>query len=218
MRSTIILPLLIHGEIYGCLGVGSRVPGFYGERHLQVARAFAERIGQALWNARLYQLEQERARAAEHLASLRSDFVATVSHELRTPLAAALGYAEVLEGRWAQLTDAQRRLHVQRIVPAANRQKRLIDDLLRVEHLGGGAADGATQEVSLVEVVARAMDVVNGSYPDQPIDAEGPPDLTAMADASHAGAGAGQPAGQRRQVLPGGQLRSRCAGPRRTAW
>jgi PAS domain S-box-containing protein len=105
LGSLMVIPLIVHGETYGCLGVGSRAAGAFTQHHFRVACSFAERVGQALWNARLYELEQERARAAEHLASLRSDFVAAVSHELRTPLAAALGFAEMLEGRWAQLTD-----------------------------------------------------------------------------------------------------------------
>jgi signal transduction histidine kinase len=184
LRSAVIVPVIVQGETYGCLWAGSTVPGAYRPWHLQVVRAFAERIGQALWHARLHQLEQERARAAEHLASLRNDFVATVSHELRTPLAAVLGYAEMLDGRWSRLTDGQRRLHLHRIVVAANRQKRLIDDLLRVSTLEAERLAVHMQEVALLEVVAQAMDVVNTSYPDQPIDAVGPPDLTVMADAS----------------------------------
>ena len=124
-RNTIILPLFLRGEAYGCLNVDCATAGEYTERHFAMVKAFAERIGQALWNARLYQLEQERALAAENLASLRNDFIASVSHELRTPLTAVLGYAEMLDGHWSRLTDAQRSIHLRRIVAAANRQKRL---------------------------------------------------------------------------------------------
>ena len=182
MRSAVVVPLIVHGEVYGCLGVGSRSPRAFGPRQFQVVCAFAERIGQALWHARLYQLEQERTRAAEHLASLRSDFVATVSHELRTPLAAVLGYAEILEARWHQLTDSQRISHVQRIVSSANRQKRLVDDLLRVGTLEAENLTVSRQVVALKDVVARAVEIVKASYANQPIDAAGPATLTALAD------------------------------------
>jgi PAS domain S-box-containing protein len=38
--------------------------------------------------------------AAEEVAYLRSDFVASVSHELRTPLTSIVGYGELLVHRW----------------------------------------------------------------------------------------------------------------------
>ena len=185
VRSTIILPLVVHGETYGCLALASSAPNTYTQRHLEVARAFSERCVQALWNARQYQLEQKRARIAEQLAELRNDFVATVSHELRTPLTAVLGYAEVLDAHWSQLSEAQRRTNLQRIVLAANRQKRLIDDLLRVSTFESTEPTLHIQAVPLLRVVAQAVDVVHASYGNQPIDAAGPPDLMALADAAH---------------------------------
>ena len=186
VRSVILLPLLVHGEVYACLAVGSTMPEQFTERHLEIARAFAERIAQALWNARLYQLEQQRARAAEHLAALRNEFVATASHELRTPLAVALGFAETLDYQWDRLSEAQRRQHVQRIVQAANRQKRLVDDLLRVSTLEAEHVTLQRRDVLLFEVVAQAIAVMNASYPDQEIDAAGPPALTALVDRMYA--------------------------------
>ncbi len=185
LRSAIVVPLIVQGETYGCLLVGSTTPGVLGPREFQVVRAFSERIVQAVWNARLQQLEQDRTRATQYLDSLRSEFVAIVSHELRTPLAAVLGFAEVLEARWTQLTDAQRRLHVQRIVMAANRQQRLIDDILRMSALESESFAAVSREVPLLEVVSRAMDVVNASYPSQRIEADGPLDLAVAADPTH---------------------------------
>ncbi len=184
-RSAILQPIIVRGETYGALGLGSVTPYRFTERHVYIAQAFAERLGQALWNARLYQLEQERARAAERLAALRNDFVTAVNHELRTPLTAALGYAELLAGQWSQLSDAQRQLHVQRIVLAANRQKRLIDDLLRAGTYEEHQLSARQEHVRVLEVVARARALANASYAEQRIDAVGSPDLEAVADPSH---------------------------------
>jgi K+-sensing histidine kinase KdpD len=185
VRSAILLPLILHGETYGSLCVGSTTPNTYTEQHFRVARSFAERVCQALWNARLYQLEQERAEAAEHLATLRSDFVSTVSHELRTPLTAVLGYAEILEGHWTDLSDDQRRQRVQRVVAAANRLKRLINDLLRVTTFDAAATTLARQPIQVWDIATRAIEVVNASYASQVINAAGEHDLRALADPSH---------------------------------
>jgi signal transduction histidine kinase len=119
------------------------------------------------------------------LASLRSDFVATVSHELRTPLSAVLGYAELLEGHWTRFDDAQRYLNVQRILLAANRQKRLIDDLLHVSTIEAERLSVKREQVNIAAIVAHAVSVVNASYAGQPFNVSGPPDLAALADASY---------------------------------
>ena len=158
-----MLPLFVHGELYGCLRVGSYAPGFYQESHFHVARAFAERITQALWNARLYQLEQTRARAAEQLAALRSDLVDAVSHELRTPLTAMLGYGELLQSRWSELSDTERRAKVDRMVLAADRQQQLIENLLRVSGVESWAPAMQREAVQLASVVTRAVDLVRES-------------------------------------------------------
>ncbi len=184
VRSAISLPLIVHGEVHGCLIAGGATPSHFTASHLRIAQAFAERMTQALWNARLYQLERERARAAEHLAALRNEFVSTVSHELRTPLTTVLGYAEMLEGHWSRFSDSQRHMHLKRVVLAANRQKKLIDDLLRAGTYEGEKLTVQREPVQVPNVVAKAIEAVNASYADQSINAAGPLDMAALADPS----------------------------------
>jgi signal transduction histidine kinase len=111
--------------------------------------------------------QQERARAAEQLAALRNDFVASVSHELRTPLAAVLGYAELLQERWDRLDDERRRTRIDRIVVAANRQMQLIEDLLHLSRVEATEPTSDVEPVRIADVVGRSADAVQGSYPCQ---------------------------------------------------
>jgi signal transduction histidine kinase len=184
LQSGMCVQLSVHGEVCGWLSLQSASPHAYDAESLQLLTEVGARLELALGNVRLYAFEQQRARSAEALARLQEDFVASVSHELRTPLTAVLGYAEVLQGRWDQLSELQRKLKVQRIVVAANRQKRLIDDLLRVSSLEHEKLSVRCRAVEVLEVVARAMDVMNVSYATQAIDAAGPPDLVVLADDS----------------------------------
>jgi two-component system sensor histidine kinase KdpD len=178
----IVVPLLVAGSVVGTFNVDSFTPNFYTERHLTVAMAFAERVTQALRNARLYMAEQQRAHAAEELARLRSDFVAAVSHELRTPLAAIIGYAELLQARWHRLGDAQRLERLGHIVVSANRQQRLIEDLLLLSQVENTGLDPLSAAMAIAAVVEQAAMEVQGSYPGQRIDLHGPADLSAWAD------------------------------------
>jgi PAS domain S-box-containing protein len=118
--------------------------------------------------------EAERARAAaEDLARLRSDFVASVSHELRTPLTAIVGYAELLQARWSQLADGERLERLGRIVSSANRQQRLVEDLLLLSRLEVGALVPHIEPFALKDLIERAADDVRSSYRGQPIEVDG---------------------------------------------
>ena len=181
-RSVIAFPLDGEGEQLGYFTVSSRAPHAYTERHLRLVGLLAERTLQALRNARLYAAERERASAAENLAQLRSDFVAAVSHELRTPLTAVLGYAELLQARWPHLSDAQRLDHIARIVVSANRQHRLVADLLLIAQIEDGVLAVRAGSGSLAGPIHGAAQEVRAMYRDQLIHVEGSAALAARID------------------------------------
>jgi PAS domain S-box-containing protein len=184
VRSMIVVPLLIEGELIGSFQVNSYTPNFYTAQHIPIARAFSERATQAVRNARLYAAEQQRSRAAEDLARLRSDFVAAVSHELRTPLTAIIGFGELLIARWDQFSE-ERRLHrIGQMVQASNRQLRMVEDLLLLSQFEASRFRLQNTAGPLSALVRQAADEVQVSYPGQRIDLGGPDDLRVFADAS----------------------------------
>jgi signal transduction histidine kinase len=185
VRSAIVSPLRIDGILLGSLEVNSYTPNFYTDRHMQIATDFAERATQAFRNARLFTAEQARVRAAEGLASLRSDFVAAVSHELRTPLTAIIGFSEILQARWGQMSEERRLERIAQIVQAANRQQRLVEDLLLAGHLDGRNLHRKREPFSLGQAVRQAAAEVQVKYPGQAVELDGPIDLHVLADAGH---------------------------------
>ena len=118
--------------------------------------------------------EQARVRAAERLARMHGDFVASVSHELRTPLTAILGYAELLEARWTTMDEDARAGYVRRIAWSANRQMRLVQDLLLVSQMDSEAVRLECTPVDLSVQVQFAVAELQGSYPGQIIRMSGP--------------------------------------------
>jgi len=160
--------------------------GAFSPERVRFLQALATQMSITLDNAEMHQQAQselaERVRAAEHLAYLRSDFVGAVSHELRTPLTAILGFAEVLQRHWDKLDDVQRKARLARIVAAANRQKRLVEDLLHVTQLDAPERELHFEDLTVARLVARAIETVTQNYPGQCIDAEGPEDLHAWGD------------------------------------
>ena len=186
IRSVIAIPLLIDGALFGSFDVDSYTPNFYTERQIQTAIAFGERITQALRNARLYAAERERAGEAEALARLRADLVGAVSHELRTPLTAIIGFATILQVRWGQADDPQRLRWVEKIVLAADRLHRLVEDMLLASRTEASALGLRLAPLPLQAIVERAAMEVEGSYPGQRIDLDGPEGLRVLVDPDRA--------------------------------
>jgi len=76
----------------------------------------------------LLQSERAARSAAEHMARLKDEFLATLSHELRTPLTTILGWSELLLQRVDASSPLYKGLGV--IASSAAAQKRLISDML----------------------------------------------------------------------------------------
>jgi signal transduction histidine kinase/ActR/RegA family two-component response regulator len=105
-------------------------------------------------------LTSERAARsdAERAIRLKDDFLATLSHELRTPLAAVLGWCAVLRNMFDLRDERERALDT--IERNARAQARLIDDLLDVTRLQGGALHLDFDDVPLDAPVRAALQSV----------------------------------------------------------
>jgi two-component system phosphate regulon sensor histidine kinase PhoR len=105
-----------------------------------------------------YDEEQRLLLAADvsrtlQLERMRSDFVSNVSHELRTPLTVISGYLESLleptalgEGQWAK--------PLRQMALQARRMQNIVEDLLMLARLEGGAARGRESEVCIPGMLA----------------------------------------------------------------
>ena len=105
---------------------------------------------------------EELTEANERLLELdriRATFFTTASHELRTPLTSLLGYSDILDQQWDQLSDPQRRDHVRTIHKQGMRMARLVRDVLTASELDQGLlkVDPEPTDVAHVaEAVARS--------------------------------------------------------------
>lgn len=183
MRSVITFPLVDEGKVVGSFAVRSHQPSFYTKRHLQIATTLSQIIVQAVRNARLFAAEKQRARTAEDLAHMQSDFVAAVSHELRTPLTAIIGYAELLKARWHISSEDHRLERLGRIAASAQRQRRLVEDLLLLTQLEVGHLTPQAEPLRIQLLVEGAIHEVQSTYQGQQIDVRGKPATRVAADA-----------------------------------
>jgi protein-histidine pros-kinase len=98
----------------------------------------------------------ERRRTQADADRVKDEFFATVSHELRTPLTSMLGYSELM----ADLEDLspQGRRFLQVITRSAERELRLVDDLLTLVAIEDSGLSMRPVVVDLEPVVRDAVE------------------------------------------------------------
>jgi signal transduction histidine kinase/CheY-like chemotaxis protein len=103
------------------------------------------------------ELTRLRATALE-VSQRREEFIATISHELRSPLNAILGWTQVLEPRHDLPADVHTALGV--IRRNALRQRQLLDDLLDLSRVAGGALRADHRPVRVQDALDEACQAV----------------------------------------------------------
>jgi signal transduction histidine kinase/DNA-binding response OmpR family regulator len=98
MRSLLLCPLEIQGEMRGCIFFTSLVEPFQLEpSEIDTIQRYVTPLGAAMQNARLFAEAEASRAAAQEANQTKSQFLANMSHELRTPLNAIIGYSEMLQ-------------------------------------------------------------------------------------------------------------------------
>ena len=103
----------------------------------------------------LLQSERAARSAAEHMARLKDEFLATLSHELRTPLTTILGWSELLLQRVDATSPLYKGLGV--IASSASAQKRLISDMLDLSSMLLGKVQLEVESLDLRGQLVEAM-------------------------------------------------------------
>ncbi len=98
----------------------------------------------------------ERRRMQEEADRVKDEFFATVSHELRTPLTSMIGYGELMTDLEELSPQGQRFLSV--IMRSAERELRLVDDLLTLVAIEESGLAIRSAEIDLERVVREAVE------------------------------------------------------------
>jgi PAS domain S-box-containing protein len=156
MVSHLTVPLTVHGNVIGCLGLTNTTSGRrFSAEDLALAEEVAVRAALEIERVRLYQ-EMRRARADAEAASRAKDvFLAMLGHELRNPLAPILTALQLMRLR-DDGTSLKERSVIERQV---NHLVRLVDDLLDVSRITRGKIELAKQPIEIAEVIAKAIEM-----------------------------------------------------------
>jgi PAS domain S-box-containing protein len=99
-----------------------------------------------------------RLTAQEEADRVKEEFFATVSHELRTPLTSMIGYGELMQDLETLSPQGERFLSV--ILRSAERELRLVEDLLTLVAAEGAELSISPTRLDLVPVVRDAVGLI----------------------------------------------------------
>lgn len=103
---------------------------------------------------------QEQKKALQEIDKMKAEFSAMVTHELKTPLVPIVGYTSLfLNDRLGELTEGQKQ-KIEVIHRNAQRLTKLVQDILDMRKLELGTMTMNMQQVSCLEMIKSAVDVV----------------------------------------------------------
>ncbi|HVE98808.1 MAG TPA: ATP-binding protein [Mycobacteriales bacterium] len=123
---------------------------FFGREDSRALLALGVMTDLALGRASLFERERR------NVDTMR-DFVAIASHDLRTPTAVINGYATMLDSKWSDLPEAQRRDMTATIRRQSVHLSRLIEDLLTISQIEAAGIRTMPDEIPVEEAVREIV-------------------------------------------------------------
>jgi K+-sensing histidine kinase KdpD len=136
------------------------------EVNTELIRLNKEQAEAAQAALRLARSEQQ-IRALQEADRLRRELLANVSHELRTPLGTILTEST---DRSAALTMAEADRRLATVAAEARRLEALVDDMLDMARIEGGALDLDLEPLSLDDAVAAAAERLQHASPNRVVE------------------------------------------------
>jgi signal transduction histidine kinase len=119
----------------------------------------------AIINARSFEQQQEAVDRLRAVDELKTVFLATASHELRTPVTAITSFSVMLDERWDQISDDDRRLFASRLAHNCRVLQAMVQDLLDFSQLERGRLVVTMDTFDIDEFVAALVDRTRTFWP-----------------------------------------------------
>lgn len=180
LQTQLWMPIAVSGELFGAFQLFDRRSRERDEELIGTLLAITDQLGNYV----------RRRRAEEEVEEAKDEFFGLVSHELRTPLTSIIGYGELLSESEADRLTEQGRKYLDVIRRNAQREMRLVGDLLLLVRIQEGAFTTELEEVDLRRVVEQSVEAARPAADKRGIE------LSARAESNPACAGDPQRLGQ----------------------
>ena len=129
-RSLLAVPLRASGRVVGVLEVVNKLEGNFSRNDLSLVETLAASAAIAIDNARLVETLQGRTDELQSRNQELDAYAHTVAHDLKGPLGHMVGFAQVLEQDYAELSAAELLRCSRTIAQGGRKMSNIIDELL----------------------------------------------------------------------------------------
>jgi signal transduction histidine kinase len=151
----VVAPMRVRGLVVGA--VHERTGAEPDAPRVDALQTIADQLGVALEATRLRAEQAATVDRLTELDAMKTDFVAITSHELRTPLAGIRGFVDMLLRRGADLSVAEQLEYLGIVQTQTERLIHLVDDLLVVSRVEGGALVLEPEDVQIRPLLAQVV-------------------------------------------------------------
>lgn len=162
INSAIIIPLRYKKISIGVLTFYSTKNNFFLSDEEHILNLFGSLASLAITKAQQY---DKTTKALQ----MRDRFISLASHELRTPLTSINGYIQLLHRRMANNPESIESRWVNELYIESIRMTNLVKELLDINRIKQGQLAFVFSEVSIKEVVEKAIERFQLLNPDHPI-------------------------------------------------
>lgn len=179
-RPVLFVPLRVIGQTVGVLQVvGPLTARLFTSDQVRLLEAFADEAALAVDRDRLLH-EAARAESLEETDRLKTVLLSAVSHDLRTPLTAILTSVSSLLQSEVSWDDAMRQEFLSAIESQTLRLTRLVNNLLDLSRIEGGALQPETDWFNIAELLHSVVEIMEPALKEHPVT------LTIAADSGDA--------------------------------
>ena len=167
------MPVLSQNGVLAVLGISCKGGRSLDHNNRVYLRMIASLVALALERQRLSD-EQNRILIESEKESMRSNLLRAISHDLRTPLTAISGASSALLETGDSMDPSTCARLITDIHDDALWLSRMVENLLSVTRISGGAAQLKKTAEAVEEVVSEAVQRVKSKYPDARISVRVP--------------------------------------------
>lgn len=148
MKTLMVLPLTVQGEVQGILEVLTIKAREFVDGDLEILSVVANELAGGMHRKRLMdelrmkniELETQTQKTLEVSDTLKK-FLATFSHELRSPLNSIIGFSELLDTQFDDLSEDSIKDFMKNINASGKHLQQIINDILDLSKIEAGRLD-----------------------------------------------------------------------------
>lgn len=148
LRTQVWVPIVVADDLFGAFHFFDRRGRDRDEELISTLTAIAGQVGNYV----------HRRRAEDAAEQAKDDFFGLVSHELRTPLTSIIGYSELLGDSDTPLLTDKGQQYLDVIRRNAQRELRLVGDLLLLVRIQEGRFKVELETVDLEQIVEQSVE------------------------------------------------------------